>query len=434
MGVRKDGRGLHAIVPRRSDWAPLAYPAFRRIAAAQALSRGGSWMQVVAAGWLAYDLTDSAVMVALVAVAVRGPGIVCSAHGGALADRFHPRHLALALYGFQVLPATVLTILASDGRIHMPEILVMLFLLGIASALVRPVLQRAVPCTVPPDLRLEANVIFRTGENVATFLGPLAGGVLIAAIGTTACFAVNAASFVVMAGVLALTGIERPRSLREQLGDRSLSIVAALRHATRGRTLLNLLIIALLVSLTAGPIRDLVPAISDEHGQSAAVVGVLFAALGLGSVLAALLVNTAQRLGLRRSRIVAIGGMVAAVAIAVLALSPLLPVDFAAMVALGGVWEMLSVQMLTWLADDAPDGMTGRMIGLSFAVSFAGLAAGALGFGALIDEIGAEGTLGVCAGGLAVIAVFLVLRPHTIDTASQVARAEQPAAGPAAAT
>ena len=58
--------------------AVLTMPAFRRVWIGSVLSNGGTWFQAVAAGWLVLQLTGSATMVGLLALAYRAPAFVLS--------------------------------------------------------------------------------------------------------------------------------------------------------------------------------------------------------------------------------------------------------------------------------------------------------------------------------------------------------------------
>ena len=80
--------------------SPLAFPAYRRVFFARAVSSAGSYMQVVAASWLVYHLTNSAIAVGVLTSLALGPALVGGPIGGVLADRYDPRRLAMMAVGF----------------------------------------------------------------------------------------------------------------------------------------------------------------------------------------------------------------------------------------------------------------------------------------------------------------------------------------------
>ena len=85
-------------VPPRS---PLSFPGFRRFFLARAVSSAGSYMQIVAATWYVYQATGNAASVGLLSALALGPAVVGGPIGGALADRYEPRRLAIVLYLLQ---------------------------------------------------------------------------------------------------------------------------------------------------------------------------------------------------------------------------------------------------------------------------------------------------------------------------------------------
>lgn len=77
---------------RSSTFAAFhTYPLFRRLWSASFGYTLSQWMQNIAMGWLAYELTDSERFVGLIAFAAGVPFIVISIPGGALLDRFDRR-------------------------------------------------------------------------------------------------------------------------------------------------------------------------------------------------------------------------------------------------------------------------------------------------------------------------------------------------------
>lgn len=76
---------------------PLSFPAYRRLFLARAVSSAGSYMQIVAVTWYAFKMTGNAASVGLLSAAALGPAVVGGPIGGALADRYDPRRLAIVL-------------------------------------------------------------------------------------------------------------------------------------------------------------------------------------------------------------------------------------------------------------------------------------------------------------------------------------------------
>jgi MFS family permease len=134
----------------------MRHGVFRRFIFARALSQLGGWMQVVAAGWMIYKLTGSAAAVGVLAAIQKVPTLVGTPIGGALADRYDRRRLAMRTLSLQVIPPTLLALLALDHELHAYEIYALVFLWAIPSAVTSPVLSDLAPHLVPDPIQRRA--------------------------------------------------------------------------------------------------------------------------------------------------------------------------------------------------------------------------------------------------------------------------------------
>ena len=100
----------------------MAYRSFRRLLFARSLNTVGNSVQIVAAGWLVYHLSGSALNVGLLGVVALASSLLGSPLGGVLTDRFAVRRMAVALLLLQVIPAAVMAILAFSGSLTVPLI------------------------------------------------------------------------------------------------------------------------------------------------------------------------------------------------------------------------------------------------------------------------------------------------------------------------
>jgi MFS family permease len=185
----------------RLDWThgPLHYRAFRHALIARVVSAGGSWMQTVAAGWLVYQLTESAAAVGVLTVVSRAPGIALSSVGGQLAQRHDPRRVALVLSFLQVIPAVLLAVVSwldADTEVAIYLLVLAGSVLGaLATAPTAWISSHSVPQEMTKKAVGESSMAY----NLARFVGPLLGGGLVTALGAGWCFAINAATYLVMA-------------------------------------------------------------------------------------------------------------------------------------------------------------------------------------------------------------------------------------------
>ena len=189
-------------------------------------SNGGTWFQIVAAGWLIFDETGSAAMVGALALATRAPSVLLAPAAGQLADRFDRRRVGIAANLIQAAAAAALAVLAAAGLAGAWVILGLTFVLGCGFALGLPAQLALIPFLAPAERLSQAVALNSVGINVARLAGPAVGGLLLASVGATACFALNAVSF---AAVVVALMVVRPRAAPPRQG--SSTIRTGLDHA-----------------------------------------------------------------------------------------------------------------------------------------------------------------------------------------------------------
>ena len=163
--------------------AVLRIPSFRNVWIGSVLSNGGTWFQAVAAGWLVLQITGSATMVGLLALAYRAPAFILSTWGGKLADRYDWRVIGITTFSVEAAGALALAILGWTGHLSVAAIFAATFVMGAAFAIGLPSVLALVPALVPTTRLQEAVALNAAGINVARAVGPMLGGVLLALVG-----------------------------------------------------------------------------------------------------------------------------------------------------------------------------------------------------------------------------------------------------------
>src|SRR5438045_4681156 len=97
--------------------------AFRRYIIGSAISDTGTWMQVMAQGWVMATLTNKAIMLGMVNFASGIPMIALSLLGGTVADRYSKRNILLLTQVAQILCAVTLGVLVATGHIRIWHII-----------------------------------------------------------------------------------------------------------------------------------------------------------------------------------------------------------------------------------------------------------------------------------------------------------------------
>src|SRR5918997_641317 len=96
---------------RAGALAPWESPGFRLFFIGQSVSVLGSWLQIVAEGWLVYQLTQSPAWLGMVAGAGVLPGLLLTLWGGQVADRYSRRDILLVSQVGFMLVAVLLALL-----------------------------------------------------------------------------------------------------------------------------------------------------------------------------------------------------------------------------------------------------------------------------------------------------------------------------------
>src|SRR3954468_16941770 len=244
-----------------SAWAPLRRPWFRALWIAQFVANTGTWAQTVGAQWLMGDLGGSALQIALVQTAATLPGFHLVVPAGALGDIPDRRRLMLLSQTSMLLSAAALAVLTAAGGVTPNRLLALTALLATGQALAAPCFQAVQPELVPREELPQAALLNGANANVARAVGPAVGGLLIAAAGPAAAFALNAVSFL---GVLAvLYRWPRPRT-RGALGAEPIgqAIRAGMRYVRSAPAFGGLLARSALFMISASGLWALLPAVA----------------------------------------------------------------------------------------------------------------------------------------------------------------------------
>lgn len=386
------------------------YPRFAVFFAGQGVSLVGSWMTRLALSWLVYRLTDSVMMLALVAVAGQAPVSLFALLGGALVDRWDRRVVLLVSKLVAMLLAAALAVLTLSGAASLPTLLALASLQGLQTAVDMPARQALLPelVTDPRDLP-SAIALNSTLVHGARFLGPFTAGWVITHFGEGYCFAIDAISYTAVLGSLwVLRGTAAPTPARA-------SLIQGLREGYRyvrgePRVFLPLLLLAA-VSLSGWSYSVLLPDYV-HHGLrgGAATLGHLMAASGAGALTAAVLLSQRQTTSPARW----LGWLAAVVGASLIGLG-LAPWPWlaAALLLLVGAGMMLLLALCnTALQLGAPAPLRGRVMGFFTLASFGTLPVGNLLAGVLASQFGSRATL-AASGVASVVAAWLFARAQS---------------------
>lgn len=397
------------MMPMSLGKGPFSYRPFRRITLARSISALGSWMQTIAAGWLVFHLSGSAMDVGVLAALATGPSLIGTPIGGMLADRYCPRKLAIGLSWAQTASPALLAVLAFADELTVPLIFLLVFLGAIPNALRSPIIAVVVPFTVPQQLRHAAVADGSAAYNISVFAGAVLGGAAVQLIGVGAAFAVNAISFACVALVLMQSPVLQPAcDMARNRHDASL--VVGLKQGWPLDFVRTVAYGAAIFFVLIAPIQQLMPTIAAQHGEGAMLLGVLLGAMFAGGLLANHFVRRWVTDGPSGERALTLAVLVSAIPTLLLGFSRTLPTDILLLVVIGFCWELVFVSSQSTLQLDVPVAIRGRMIGLLFTLVSGGAALGALAVGYLFQKLGVDYGLLVCGAAVAICGTAITLR------------------------
>lgn len=396
--------------PPKSPWRPLRYPLLRSLWIASVASNVGTWLQSVGASWLMTTLTPSSTQVALVQVATSLPMFLLALPSGALADVMDRRRLLVVTQGWMLASAAGLALISALGGVTPGLLLLFTFLLGLGTAFNGPAWQAILPELVPREELPEAIVLNSVGFNIARAAGPALGGLIVAAAGPSATFALNAVSFL---GVLVvLWRWKRPVEESVLPAERFLGAMqTGVRYVRHAPELIAVLWRGSAFVFCGSALWALLPVVARvELQRGPGAYGLLLGLLGVGAVAAAFVLprlkrNNSTDLVVIVATLVFAGGMLA------LAFLRSFPLVLFAMLLSGGAWLSALSSMNVAFQTSLPAWVRARALSVYLLTFYAGLSAGSALWGLLADHFGLRASL-VAAAATTVVALLATARFH----------------------
>ena len=382
---------------------------YRLFFGSQMVSLVGTWMQTVAQAWLVLELTGDPFVLGLATAAQFLPVLVFGLFGGLIADALPKRRTLIVTQVVQMLLAFCLFALTASGRVEVWQILVLALLLGFSNAVDMPTRQAFVVEMVGREDLPNAVAINSATFNTARIIGPALAGLLIGMTGMSTAFLVNGVSFlavIVGYGLMRDEELLRPDSLHRPGSARAMatSLAEGLRFIRSSQVVLLAMVVVGVASMMGLNLGVVVPALASEVLHvDAAGFGLLMAATGVGSLLAALWIATLPTVHVG---LIAGGAIVMGAAEVVAALTNAMPVALLAMLAVGFGAIGMAATANTTVQLRAPDALRGRVMSVYTVVFVGSTPLGGLLIGAIASALGVAMALAV--GGASCVAVGAV--------------------------
>ncbi len=372
--------------------APLRHETYRTIWFASIASNFGGLIQAVGAAWMMTTITSSGDMVALVQTSIALPIMLFSLVSGALADSFDRRRVMLAAQCFMLAVSALLSICAYLGWLSPWLLLFFTFLIGCGTALNNPSWQASVGDMVPRTDLPAAVTLNSVGFNITRSVGPALGGVIVAAAGAAAAFAVNTLSyFALIYALLRWKPVVAAATLpREALGS---AIFAGLRYISMSPNLQKVLLRGFIFGIGASSVLALLPIVALELVTGGPLTyGLMLGSFGIGAIGGAVL-NARLREQFTSETIVRLSFAGFALSAIVAVLSPVAALTCAGLIVSGACWVLALSLFNTIVQLSTPRWVVGRALSLYQTVTFGGIAGGSWLWGIAADRYGVADAL-----------------------------------------
>ena len=246
--TREPGLPTPARTGSNSMFSAMRHRNFQLYFGGQLVSNIGTWMQIIAQGWVVYQIGHSELTLGLVAFASAIPVLVVSPWGGVIVDRVSRRKLLVLTQSGAMLLAFILAALMFKNAVQEWHVVVLAALLGVVNAFDAPARQAFVPEMVGKEDLPNAIALNSMMFNSARVIGPAVAGLVLAAVGAAWCFTLNGISFfAVIVGLLlmklpAREKIQHVNSPWEQLKS-------GLKYTAGNREIFSLILLSLVFSV-----------------------------------------------------------------------------------------------------------------------------------------------------------------------------------------
>jgi MFS family permease len=387
-----------------STFGSLRVRNFRLFFIGQGISVCGTWMQNIAIGWLSLQSSHSAVVLGLITAGRYLPILLLGQWGGLVADRRDNRRLLLVTQASSAAVSILFVAASLAGLVSVGSLLALVLLLGMVNVFDGPARQCLPSQLVSRSYVANAISLTSVMMNVAKVIGPAIAGVVIATLGMTTCFVVNAVSFVAV--IVSIAMMDTAELYPPERNERAKGqIREGMSYVRRSPRILHPLLLVLVTGVLTWEFPVSLPLITtDTFHAGAGAYGAAMAFMGAGAVAGGLVAARRRRITVRALCVSAIiwGGVIVAASLA-----PDLATECAALVFVGAGAITFNSAAKTLLQMEAVPAMRGRVMALWSTAWQGGTVLGAPAVGVAVALFGARS--GLWLGGGAAVAIGVLI-------------------------
>lgn len=340
----------------------------------QLISVIGTWMQATALPYIAYRMSGRPLDLGLIGFANTLPTLLFALPAGVLVERWNKRKVVIIFQAIMSIQAFGLAYLTFTGQIQIWHIVVLAFFYGSAVAVEVTARQAMLVELTGREALPSAIALQTTAFNVGRVLGPLAAALIISTTGGEAgVFLVNGLSFIFVIGGLFLARtpykVEHETSARRDLKS---EFKEGLTYIRRNAVVMSIILMAGLVGFFGIPLvqqipalaRDVLKTIADTEAMVATRTSNLYAAQGVGALIAAFL--AAALSSADKHKMLTIGQVSFVIPIIALGFNTNINIAFILLAFIGWGTVTQLVMMNTLIQTQVPDNLRGRVFSMYF--------------------------------------------------------------------
>lgn len=378
---------------------------FRWLALSTLCFFGGLQMQIVARGWLVYEMTGSPIALGMVSAAFGVPLLLFSLYGGAIADRVPKRNLIMFSQIANGSFTLIIAVLITTGYIELWHLIAAAAASGVTFIFIAPGRMALIPELVAPRELLNAIALNSSGTNLTRVIAPAIAGGLMAIIGIAGVYYLVVFFYIVSIAFVSQlpAGEAAARQMKTSVWAGIAEGVRYLRHSQ----LMTLLLMMAFVPIVFGmPYHNLMPVFAvDVLGVGKTGLGLLMSMTGIGALIGSL--GVASLGDFRRKGLLLIAlGLAFGIALAVFGISHIYALSLCILIVVGLANAGYMTVNNTMIQSSVPHEMRGRIMAI-FMVTFALMPLGTLPIGAVAEAVGP--TFAITGGALIVLLFIMAI-------------------------
>ena len=370
----------------------------------------GYWLQQVIVGWLAYDVTQSALLTSIALGLEALPVLLVGPMGGVLVDGFDRKKLLAAIYGYQAVVTLAFAVVVLTGNTQTWHIFAYIFLMGLALVVSDPARVSLIANIVPKRNLVNAYALSSTAFSLPRLALPAIGGMIIVFAGPGVALTLEAGLQLTAVAVVMGLRIARPARPTLRLSRVIPDLKDGVRYISREPVLIGLFALTILPAVLVMPsIHGLMPVYAAEvFHVDARGLGILMSAVGAGSIVGTLILASRGDIG-AKNRVALAGLMGMALATAVFSVNGFFHTAYVNLIVISAAMMMFFSVSSAIIHGTVADEYRGRVAGL-YILSWGLMPVGSLGTGFLAENLGAPQATQIAAAVMIVMLAVAVWR------------------------